>query len=328
MVYTYGMNFCAERLARLIESRRVSQAEVAKWIGVSPGVISNYLSEKKEPSYETLNWLASYFGVSIDYLFGKSALPYPAVVYEHAQAVKKLMSKRLAEMMEKEKYDIGTIAVNTGIPRNTIQRFIDAKEFPLEDELNSIAWILKTTPAFLLGTDIIYTDKIKELDKQSEIGEQNSSSSSKDHKVISGPVVYRTTHAEEDVPIVGDIHAGLPTLIFEEISEKLAIPSELLPPGEKFLVNVRGDSMEGARIFDGDLALFVKQDSVEDGEIAAVLILDTNEVTIKRVHWFDGWVALMPENDPRVPKSEQHMPTTYRADAVKILGKFKMTVRR
>jgi hypothetical protein len=67
---------------------------------------------------------------------------------------------------------------------------------------------------------------------------------------------------------------------------------------------------------------------VDDNAIAAVLILDTGETTIKHVHWFDGWVALVPDNRPGTSWQDGYIPTNYRADAIKILGKFVFSIRR
>lgn len=128
-----------------------------------------------------------------------------------------------------------------------------------------------------------------------------------------------------DVHIIGRIRAGKPILAVEDERGSISLPEELLPAGEIYLVDVVGNSMEGAGIYNGDVALIQAQDIVDDNEIAAVLIDD--EVTIKRVHWFNGYVALIPENRQGVPDEEKHVPTNYLARDVKILGKFVMSIR-
>lgn len=76
------------------------------------------------------------------------------------------------------------------------------------------------------------------------------------------------------VPIIGRISCGGGNLAFEEIEGYEPTPKEWLHGGEHFYLKAKGDSMIGARIFDGDLLLIRKQDIIEDGEIAAVLIDD------------------------------------------------------
>ena len=65
-------------------------------------------------------------------------------------------------------------------------------------------------------------------------------------------------------------------------------------PEEHFYLRVTGDSMINARIFDGDVVYIRQQQTVENGEIAAVLI--DNEATLKRVQLFDDHIILQPEN--------------------------------
>jgi repressor LexA len=89
---------------------------------------------------------------------------------------------------------------------------------------------------------------------------------------------------------------------------------------ELFLLEVRGESMTGAGIHDGDLVLVRSQRTVADGEIAAVVIGE--EATVKRVRFRGGRLRLEPAN-PR------HRPITVGPeDEVRIAGKVLMAVRK
>ena len=68
-----------ERLKELRKSRRLSQAEVAKGINCSTVTYSRYENDKREPSMSTLGRLADFFGVSMDYIYGKSPMTEPAL---------------------------------------------------------------------------------------------------------------------------------------------------------------------------------------------------------------------------------------------------------
>ena len=93
------------------------------------------------------------------------------------------------------------------------------------------------------------------------------------------------------VPILGSIACGAPILAQEHIDGYTGVPDFV---HADFALVCRGDSMVGARIFDGDLVYIRQQDTVENGEIAAVLI--DGEATLKRVRYGPDSVSLQPEN--------------------------------
>lgn len=123
------------------------------------------------------------------------------------------------------------------------------------------------------------------------------------------------------IPLVGAIACGEPILAEENIEDYVSIPKEL---AGDFALTCKGDSMINARIFDGDIVYIRQQETVENGEIAAVLI--DNEATLKRVKLLPDRIILEPENplyDPLVFRGEE-------MNTVRILGKavaFTSTVR-
>ena len=114
------------------------------------------------------------------------------------------------------------------------------------------------------------------------------------------------------IPLVGTIACGDPILAEENIEEYISIPKDL---AGDFALTCRGDSMINARIFDGDIVYIRQQDTVENGEIAAVLI--GGEATLKRVRLFPDHIILEPENPMHTAK------TYYREEMnnIRILGK-------
>lgn len=84
------------------------------------------------------------------------------------------------------------------------------------------------------------------------------------------------------IPVIGEIAAGTPIEAIETLTERLAISPEMFGRGEFFGLRVRGDSMTGAHIMDGDLAIIRIQKRVENEQIVAVLIEDVfTEATLK-----------------------------------------------
>ena len=92
-------------------------------------------------------------------------------------------------------------------------------------------------------------------------------------------------------PRLGTIACGNPTLAIQETSELDSVPDYIHCD---FTLMCKGDSMINARIFDGDIVYIRRQETVENGEIAAVLIDD--EATLKRVRIFEDHLSLEPEN--------------------------------
>lgn len=92
-------------------------------------------------------------------------------------------------------------------------------------------------------------------------------------------------------PLIGAIACGAPILAQEHIEDYVDTPTNI---HADFALICKGDSMINARIFDGDVVYVRQQKTVENGEIAAVLI--DNEATLKRVRIFEDHIVLEPEN--------------------------------
>ena len=101
------------------------------------------------------------------------------------------------------------------------------------------------------------------------------------------------------VPLVGSIAAGSPIIAEENITDYLDFPRSLLGRGEYFALKVRGDSMTGVGIENGDIAVIQKQNAARDGEIVAALLED--EATLKRFKKGQGSVQLIAENPAYKP---------------------------
>lgn len=100
------------------------------------------------------------------------------------------------------------------------------------------------------------------------------------------------------VPLIGEIACGEPILAEQNIEDYLDIPEEVHCD---FLLRCKGDSMIDAGIQSGDVVFVRIQETVENGEIAAVRIGD--EATLKRVYWDGDTLMLMPANNAYAPKS-------------------------
>ena len=123
------------------------------------------------------------------------------------------------------------------------------------------------------------------------------------------------------VPLVGSIAAGQPILAEESIEDELLVDERFVPKGTVFALRIKGESMIGAGILDGDYVLVHQQPTVQEGEVAAVLVGD--EATVKRFHKRQGVVELISEN-PRI----KPIRLTEKDPTIRILGKVCGVMRR
>lgn len=100
------------------------------------------------------------------------------------------------------------------------------------------------------------------------------------------------------VPVVGNVAAGTPILAEEQIEDHLLLSPEIAQEGW-FGLRVRGDSMIGAGIFDGDMVIVKPQKDAPDGTIVVALVGD--EATVKRLDRQRGHVRLISENPDYAP---------------------------
>lgn len=98
-----------------------------------------------------------------------------------------------------------------------------------------------------------------------------------------------------DVPIVGNVTAGVPILAVENIEDTFPIPIEYVNNDEVFMLRVKGDSMIEAGIFNKDLILVRQQSFADNGDIV-VALLDDDYATVKTFYKEKDHIRLQPEN--------------------------------
>lgn len=161
------------------------------------------------------------------------------------------------------------VAAIVGVSRQTIQKYESGviSNIP-SDKVELLAKALDTTPAFLMGwenssptADIMRYDNIRPI-------------------------------SLKKFPLLGEIACGKPIFADEDRESYILAGSDIRAD---FCLKAKGDSMVNARILDGDIVFIRRQDMVDNGEIAAVIIDD--EATLKRVFYY-------PEKDLLILKAE------------------------
>lgn len=102
-----------------------------------------------------------------------------------------------------------------------------------------------------------------------------------------------------ELPLVGRVAAGTPTLAEENIEESLLLPTQIVGDTSSFLLTVKGESMIEAGIYDGDYVVVKEQPTANNGEIVVALIDD--EATVKTFYREADCIRLQPENHTMEP---------------------------
>ena len=207
-----------------------------------------------------------------------------------------MLANNLKRLRKERKLTLDDIAEALGTSKQTIHRYENGiiTNVPPE-KVQSLAELLEVTPAELMGWE-----------------KQTTPPLAKGIMPIS----------MKKLPILGEIACGEPIYAAEE-HESFACADDKLDAD--FCLKAHGDSMTGARIYDGDIVFIRSQNAVDNGEIAAVIIDD--EATLKRVYFY-------PEQEKLIltPENPKYAPLVYVGDeleTIKIIGKavaFQSTV--
>jgi repressor LexA len=122
------------------------------------------------------------------------------------------------------------------------------------------------------------------------------------------------------VPLIGDVAAGTGVLAHENVEELLPLPEDFTGAGSLFMLRVRGESMTGAGILDGDYVVVRQQPEAENGDIVVAGIPD-EEATVKTFSHRGATVVLTPSNPA-------FSPMEFASDEVTIYGKVVTVLRR
>lgn len=102
-----------------------------------------------------------------------------------------------------------------------------------------------------------------------------------------------------DVPLVGDVAAGLPILAQENITDTYTLPTDIVGDNPSFMLSVHGDSMVEIGINDGDYVVVKEQPVADNGDIVVAIVDDG--ATVKRFYKEDNHIRLQPENSSMEP---------------------------
>lgn len=193
---------------------------------------------------------------------------------EHSDSRTTRFAQRFGQLTQGD--SIRALSEKLDIPRATVGAYRTGERMPKTAALEKIASHYGVDPMWLSGSDV------PKYPQPSGVTPVNV-----------GPMFQLNR-----VPRLGTIACGEPILAQQNIEDYDWVPSWAHCD---FTLVCKGDSMIGARIYDGDVVCIHAQPEVENGEIAAVLIED--EATLKRVRYYEDHIVLEPENPNYRPLS-------------------------
>lgn len=187
--------------------------------------------------------------------------------------MKETFAKRLKDAMQMRNMKQVDLVEKTKLTKSAISQYYSGVFEPKQNALHKIALALDVSEAWLMGANVpmerkdpeSYPDNLFKIETRK-------------------------------LPLLGTIAAGEPIYSDEQIEHYVEVGTNVKAD---FCLKVKGDSMINARIKDGDIVFIRKQETVDEGQIAAVLIDD--EATLKRVYMTNGELVLMAENPSYKP---------------------------
>lgn len=156
------------------------------------------------------------------------------------------------------------------ISKSALSQYVNGQSIPDQRKLTILSQVLGVSEVWLMGYGDTEAQNIKNI--------------------------LFVKPSTKKIPVIGTIAAGEPLLAVENIEDYIDLDEKIKAD---FALRVRGDSMVGANIFNGDIVFIRKQPDVDDGEIAAVIIEDS--ATLKRVFKLEDKVMLKAENPKYKP---------------------------
>ena len=295
------------RLKSSRTNKRLSQKEVGDIIHVSQQAYAKWENDKSTPNPDTISKLANLYEVPTDYLLGNDIMDIDG------------LGSALRDERKDQGMGIDEVANSIGILPEELEYY--------EENDNVSEFIYKKLVSLygyeyyeFLNEYELYDEYIPEQfngDVDNFIGFKKA----KDHDAAhekSKKIAYK-------VPVYGEIAAGIPINMIEDIIDYEEVDEHMYNRGELLALKIKGNSME-PRICNGDVVIIRRQPDVDSGEIAAVIV-DSDSATLKKVKKDKKGIYLIPLNSAYDTKfysnrEIRELPITILGKLIELRGKF------
>lgn len=199
----------------------------------------------------------------------------------NAQKQKNILSNNLNELLNKKRKTQADVIRDLGLAEATVRSWFSGENYPRIDKIQMLADYFNVPRSRITEEQVGLMERVSSLIK---------------------------------IPVLGTISCGDPILAEENIEYYREEIADTLPTGDLFFLRTKGNSMSPT-IPQGSYVLIRKQPTVEDGEIAAVLVNGDTETTLKRVKKQGNIILLMADN----PEYSPYIVTE--SNPARVLGK-------
>ncbi|KAA0547544.1 helix-turn-helix domain-containing protein [Bacillus sp. BGMRC 2118] len=321
-----------ERIKSLRKQNGLTQKELAVRVNVSAQVVSNWEREYSFPDYDDVISLSNVLGVSTDYILGNTDDPnitpeglitkLPLIIQQ-----KIVNSDEDLTIPYIDGFITGYLEARMGV-RLTFDFIDNPTLVRLQKKMLAhalVSDVSEETQRIEVYKDIeLFKEALERESIEFKIGLLNifEEDANKYNYIKENEVIYSNAKSELktvtsvlNIPVLGFIAAGQPILAEEHILDYINIPNPgNFKEGDLFILIVKGDSMTGSRIYEGDKVVVKIQPEVENGEIAVVNV-DGDNATLKKVKRYDdGSIWLISTN-------QNYAPIPLNNKSARIIGK-------
>lgn len=200
------------------------------------------------------------------------------------------VSEKLKKLRHQHKMTATYVSTQLGIAKSTLSNYENGTRTPKAHMLSKFAEFYNTSLDYLFDVDNKFHDNISHM---------------------------RTITKNTPIPILGVINSLEPLISPENTIGYTDLGCEYMGKGDYFALYVTGDSMNNSRICEGDIVIVRKQSTIDNGEIAVVFI-EGEDATVKKVFCTENTITLMPSSTNQVHKARSIDTSTTK---VEILGK-------
>lgn len=314
----------ADLLSKYIEESKLSLGELSlrlknKGISADRSYISKLKNGAKPPASEEINKaLAEVTGGDMEELITAAYLE------KAPENIKKLLEYAKAGRVKQYREDLSNYILSDPLYFQQLRK----NNYKLIPEEYKKEYLERTkTPQGLVELLFKTTsnDKIKSFIQKKAVERYNISEDELDENLVEDYLLALENHEKFlkdssvikfiNIPLLGHISAGKPILVEEHIEEYVDIPNPgNYNPDNLIMLKVKGDSMTGSRIYEGDRVLVHLQQEVENGQIAVVNV-NGDEATLKRVKKLENGQTLL------IASNDKYEPILITDESARVVGK-------
>ena len=321
------------QLSRLRKQKGLKQGELANFLGVAQSTLSGWENGKFEIDDKNKIKLADFFGVSVDYLLGRETssarLWAGNDTYAPRKEVSILFSYNLKALRKRVGLTQVELARKLHVANGTIAMWETGKREPNFETIQKIAEIFDVSIDDLIGNHCMDNRlrqlRIKSGLSQKELADRlyvNQTAVSQLERGITTPnqntliklcdmygvtIDYILGYSPDiaprkkgvKIPVLGRVAAGIPVEAVQDVIDYEEIDEEMAKTGDFFALQIKGDSME-PKISSGDVVIVRKQDVVDSGDIAIVMV-NGDDATCKKFVKHKNGVSLVSMNPAYTP---------------------------